>query len=107
MILYISHQLGNKERRKEILEALPLIFGYCVWGFIFWGGGGGVEFFVETLSSDQKRENINVVTLGVDSGGIEVDEYALFISNVISIQYLEAYPIDLYISCLTISRKLK
>ena len=87
MILYISHQLGNKERKKEILEALPLIFGYCVWGFIFWGGGGGEGGGgVETLSSDQKKENINVVSLGIDSGGIEVDKYALFISNVISIQ---------------------
>ena len=45
-----------------------------------------MEFFVETLSSDQKKENINVVSLGIDSGGIEVDKYALFISNVISIQ---------------------
>ena len=43
-----------------------------------------MEFFVETLSSDQKKENINVVSLGIDWGGIEIDKYALFISNVIS-----------------------
>lgn len=43
-----------------------------------------MEFFVETLSSDQKKENINVVSLGIDLDGIEVDKYALFISNVIS-----------------------
>ena len=46
--------------------------------------GWGI-FFVETLSSDQKKkENINFVSLGIDLGGIEVGKYALFISNVIS-----------------------
>ena len=30
------------------------------------------------------KENINVVSLGIDLGGIEVDKQALFISNVIS-----------------------
>ena len=59
MILYISHQLGNKEERNSGSFTID----FRLWCF---------------------KENINVVSLGIDLDGIEVDKYALFISNVIS-----------------------
>ena len=59
MILYISHQLGNKEERNSGSFTID----FRLWCF---------------------KENINVVSLGIDLDGIVVDKYSLFISNVIS-----------------------
>ena len=55
------------------------MFEALYFGEAVGGRGGGVEFFVETLSSDQKKENINFVSMGIDLGGIEVGKNALFL----------------------------
>ena len=83
-----TRKQGEEERNpgSSTIDFQLLCLRLYILGRRWGGGGGGVEFFVETLSSDQKKENIYVVSLGIDSGGIEVDKYALFISNVISIQ---------------------
>ena len=56
------------------------MFKACIFGV----RGGGEIFLLKHYLVTKKMENINVVSLGTNLGGIEVGKYALFISNVIS-----------------------